>query len=112
MRSVPLALVVHLLHGQRTAVFKREPLPELEQLSFSLIYKERCACAWGAPAGVGCSRVSAAAIAAPCRAVLHARQSRRSRKGGQGSAAPAAPPAALQPPRREGALSGPHLQKW
>jgi hypothetical protein len=37
-RSVPLMNVGRVIQGQMTSVFRRDPLPEYETLSFSLIY--------------------------------------------------------------------------
>jgi hypothetical protein len=40
VRSIPLLWATAVLRGQGTAVFKRQPVPELEVLSFSLVYNE------------------------------------------------------------------------
>ena len=38
IRSVPLMNVGRVIQGQVTSVFRRDPMPEYEALSFSLIY--------------------------------------------------------------------------
>lgn len=40
VRSIPLVSVVKVQQGQTTEVFLRDPLPEYEALSFSVIYTE------------------------------------------------------------------------
>jgi hypothetical protein len=40
IRSVPLLSVHKIIQGQTTAVFRRDPLPEFEAVSFSLLYSE------------------------------------------------------------------------
>jgi hypothetical protein len=40
VRSIALVSVVKVQQGQTTEVFSRDPLPEYEALSFSLIYTE------------------------------------------------------------------------
>jgi hypothetical protein len=37
---VPLLSVHQIIQGQTTAVFRRDPLPEFESVSFSLLYSE------------------------------------------------------------------------
>jgi hypothetical protein len=40
VRSIPLLCVLKVVQGQTTPVFRRDPLPEYEGLSFSLLYAE------------------------------------------------------------------------
>lgn len=41
VRNIALFNVTKMQQGQTTEVFRRYPLPEFDQLSFSLIYKEK-----------------------------------------------------------------------
>lgn len=40
IRSIPLLSVSRIVQGQTTPVFRRDPLPDYEAVSFSLLYSE------------------------------------------------------------------------
>lgn len=40
IRSIALLSVSRIVQGQTTPVFRREPLPDYEAVSFSLVYSE------------------------------------------------------------------------
>jgi hypothetical protein len=40
VRSISLLSVFKIIQGQTTTVFRREPLPDYEAVSFSLLYSE------------------------------------------------------------------------